>query len=330
MASADDNMDFLGNLIHEMSVNTATISSGHNRDTLFDDDDESRKFDRLNEDLKDLKCLTRGVNIGAESCSMENMSCIGYDANSPYAKMNPNAQPKDNWWSHFYLNYAQDDSTVAHSTVAIMGCYLDLNQRTSDRLKNTYAKDCVNVYIPTDTYGCIHKQMTEVSEFNAFAQGGEIIDRAQGLTSFLCQNADKSSGLTVVMYQKVLGPDPDAAEANEEDQKEKIPASDSEDDHDDDVEQEDVLIGYNRKEFPMATMYEAAKDTTKFRMLGGVAFVRFGLSYTCDPGSHKANETLPASILPEVKVKILGFHGFTTDGDSISPIAYKSKNKYRY
>ena len=165
------------------SITTATISSGHNRDTLFDDDDESRKLDRLNEDLKDLKCLTRGVDIGAESCSMENMSCIGYDANSPYAKMNPNAQPKDNWWSHFYLNYAQDDSTVAHSTVAIMGCYLDLNQRTSARLKNTYAKDCVNVYIPTDTYGCIHKQMTEVSEFNAFAQGGEIIDHTQGLTS---------------------------------------------------------------------------------------------------------------------------------------------------
>ena len=62
----------------------------------------------------------------------------------------------------------------------------------------------------------------------------------------------------------------------------------------------------------MNTIYDAAKTSTKYRMLvGGVAFLRFGLSYTCDPDAHAAKQALPASTLPEVKVKILGFHGLS-------------------
>lgn len=85
------------------------------------------------------------------------------------------------------------------------------------------------------------------------------------------------------------------------------------------------------KEFTLNTIYDAAKTSTKYRMLvGGVAFLRFGLSYTCDPDAHAAKQALPASTLPEVKVKILGFHGLSPDGDNINPISYKRTSGFKY
>ena len=65
-------------------------------------------------------------------------------------------------------------------------------------------------------------------------------------------------------------------------------------------------------------------------MLGGIAFLRFGLSYTCNPDVHAAKQTLPASTLPEIKIKILGFHGLFSDGREINAITCKKKAAFNY
>ena len=72
-------------------------------------------------------------------------------------------------------------------------------------MKDSYGKDVINVYIPTVTYAEIYKKMVNASEFTAFAEGGEIVDHSQGLTSFLCQKGNKEGDLQVSGHYSFLG-----------------------------------------------------------------------------------------------------------------------------
>jgi hypothetical protein len=86
-----------------------------------------------------------------------------------------------------------------------LGCYLDLIKRTKGKLADSYGDGIVNIYIPSHTYGAIYKKLVAASEFDNFAEGSEILDHRQGLTSFLCQKGDKTSPLTIVIYESKKG-----------------------------------------------------------------------------------------------------------------------------
>ena len=49
----------------------------------------------------------------------------------------------------------------------------------------------------------IHERMQGLGKYDNFAQGKEIVDHAQGLTSFLCQKGTKGP-LKVTMYREGL------------------------------------------------------------------------------------------------------------------------------
>jgi hypothetical protein len=91
-----------------------------------------------------------------------------------------------------------------------------------------------------------------------------------------------------------------------------------------------VVIKYERTEYDLSTLYDNAKTSPKYRLLGGIAFLRFGLSYLSDSGGHDPSQQLPADLLPDVKVKIIGFHMLRAAGENIKQITYKSKTKKKY
>ena len=125
----------------------------------------------------------------------------------------------------------------------------------------------------------------------------------------------------MVMYQKVMGTitqvehQENDGDENEEENLEAQPKT---------------LIEYNSREFSLNAIYKAIKTYTKYCMLGGVAFLRFKLSYIYDPDVHATKQTLPVSTLLEVKIKILGFYGLSADGEEINATIYKKKALFNY
>ena len=68
------------------------------------------------------------------------------------------------------------------------------------KLVDSYRKTLVNMSIATNTYKAIHQTMLERVDFNSFADGSEITDHKQGLTSILCQKASPSP-MNIVLYR---------------------------------------------------------------------------------------------------------------------------------
>ena len=89
-------------------------------------------------------------------------------------------------------------------------------------------------------------------------------------------------------------------------------------------------MSYARKRVAMEWAYKNAKQSPKYRVLGGVAFLRFGLGFTCSPGAYKSSEHLPTGTLPEVKIKLVGFHTLHAAGDKIKQITYTKSNRVAY
>ena len=107
---------------------------------------------------------------------------------------------------HIRFEYEHLGSKIPSSTpLGVMNCYLDLTPRTKGKLKDSYGQSLVNMYVPTVTFAALHVKMTELSEVTSFAEGGEIVDHKQGLTSFLCQKVVKDRPLLqVVMSESIL------------------------------------------------------------------------------------------------------------------------------
>jgi hypothetical protein len=236
---------------------------------------------------------------------MDPMAYISHNPESEYAKSRPDAKAKDNWWSHLQFDYELDGKIVSVTGMAVHGCYLDLNARTKGKLVSSYGHSTVNVYIPTDTFQHIYNGMVGASEFDQFCDGKEIVDHQQGLTSFLCQKGTKDTELQVVMYRPI------SVEYDNE--------QDEEDHQNDPVEYDRIIV-------PMPDLYNSAKAKPTRNLVGGVAFLRFGLGYMCDPGAHDPSDTLPTTLLPGVSVKIMGFHAMSEDGLRIKKIGYRNNN----
>ena len=297
-------VDRYNDLINKFGKMSTKIYSGQNHSPLFTGADEDVINAEFNTCMSDLQFLVEETDSPIQSYSIKPMQCIEYDEQSEYNRRNPNSKPKDNWWSYLVLGYNFKGQIVHSNTIAVFGCFLDVHERTKGKLKDSYAKTVVNVYIPTNIYSTIHKNMVNASEFDQFAQGTEIIDHAQGLTSFLCQKANKENDLQIFMYRAYY-------------------------DDDDDPDHK-FVIGYDRPKIPMPTLYQAAKQDIKHQIVGGVAFLKFGLGFGSEPGAYDPKSTLGPSILPDVKVKLLGFHGFNFSGDVIKQITYSKQHSTEY
>jgi hypothetical protein len=298
---ADEQQRFT-DMIGALAQMSIKIHSGRNHSSLFSPEGESALTKEFNVAMSDLRFVMVGVDMPVQDCHIKPMQCIEYDEESEYIKRNPNAKPKDNWWSYLSFSYAFQGQTVSSHTLAVFGCYLDMHERTKGKLKDSYARNVVNIYIPTETYSEIYKRMVRASEFDAFAQGNEIIDHAQGLTSFLCQKGTKDSDLQIIMYR--------ATYDNEEDP--------------------DEVTGYDRVKFPMPTLYESARGKPDHRIVGGVAFLKFGLGLGVEPGSYDSKSTLGPSTLPDVKIKLMGFHGLGFQGNNVKQISYYKDTTVEY
>jgi hypothetical protein len=283
-----------------MSVDVNRVKTGQNKSALFDGGELAQNEENLDQELSSLKHLVEGDELPWLGVVLKPMQCIEWDAESSFALDRPNSKARDVWWSHLEAQYMTDAGVqVMSKTIPVAGCYLDLAERTSGKLQESYGRDLVNVYIPTLTTKEIHAAMQGASDFTkGFAQGKEIVDHEQGLTSFLCQKVDKSE-LNVVLYTPLTDDDGNVVE-------------------------------YERIEYNLSTLYDTAKESPKYRLLGGVAFLRFGLSYLSDSGSYEPSQPLPTDLLPDVKVKIMAFHMLCAAGEDIKQITYKSKTKKRY
>lgn len=143
--------------------------------------------------------------------------------------------------------------------------------------------------------------MVQTSEFNTFADGGEIVADAQGFTSFLCQKASNDTKLSVAVYNPEV-----------------------------DADDESQILKYNRKKVDMYRIYETANENTRYRVLGGVAFLRFGLGFSYSPGAYKSTDSLPEAVMLEVKIKIDGFHNLYAAGGTIKQISNKKNKTVEY
>lgn len=286
--------------IGQQEHKTDVIARGGARDDLFDTDQANQDKKELNERLKELDYTIDGPRIPSfiKQFTMKDLNCIPYNPDSEFSKKNPEFKAKDTWWTHLNAEYETDGKIVTHNVLAIDNCYMDLNERTSGKLQKNYGESLVNIYIPTDVYAMIHRQIEAVNRYEQLSDGKEIPDTEQGLTSFLCQKGTQGP-LNITMYKPVL-------------------------------DDENNIIEYDRVACSLLQVYQSAKESPKYRICGGTAFLRFGLNYGCDPDTFDAKEPLPTSIMPEVKIKLMGFHALTCDGDKLRQITYKKQEDFHY
>ena len=84
------------------------------------------------------------------------------------------------------------------------------------------------------------------------------------------------------------------------------------------------LLGYNIVKYGLDKLYRAAGDDPTFRVLGGVAFVHLGATYSCAPEEISRNGEVPKGVLIDLKFKLVSFHCLYNTTEKIKMIAYKT------
>ena len=96
------------------------LPSGQNRNALFDGEYDAQNENALDAELSLLQHLVSNETVPWTSAKMNHMQCIPYDADSAFAKKNPNAKARDVWWSHLQVEYPNvNDHTVMSKAVTI-------------------------------------------------------------------------------------------------------------------------------------------------------------------------------------------------------------------
>ena len=181
----------------------------------------------------------------------------------------------------------------------------------------------------------------------------------------LCSKANRDGYMSVVMYKYIYDTEDDHHEVQEDhkddagnqdskdDTQNQVGDKNEEDDHkmdvpatntgqddgsttgtkkDDDEESEEEyereLLSIARTQVPMPELYAKVNPLHNARIQGGVAMIRVGLSYQATAGTYDSKEELPHEILPELKIKLYGFHAMCCAGSSIEPITYHTKRGF--
>ena len=113
-------------MVNEINEIGNKIISGQNCSSLYSTADDTIINSEFNDAMSDLKFLVKGTHFPVEHYHMKPMQCIEYNPASEYAKRNPGAKPKDNWWTYLSFDYKFKDQIVTSQTLAIFGCFLDL------------------------------------------------------------------------------------------------------------------------------------------------------------------------------------------------------------
>lgn len=309
------------------SANATTTSSEQNNNSPL--------VERENALLHALNDLEYVVDMDVfpdaiEKYHMPPMQCVPYDAHSEYVMRNPHILPKDNWWNHLTVDYKHEGQVIPSTMLVLGNCFLDLHAHDKGKMAANYAKELVSVYIPFATYLEITKIALKESGFLSVAKGGEIVDEDRGYVSVLCQRVSKTEDLRVVMYKTTVADDekeePDGKEPGTDDEIEELAL-----DLDEKTKLNDgsYLMEATRDELEMAQVYQAAQAFPGFRILQGIAFVRVGLSYSCDVGTHSQEEGPPLTVMPDLKFKLYSFHSLRHVGDVFDPIVRKYRTSYR-
>eukprot|EP00978_Attheya_sp_CCMP212_P010559 scaffold25642_cov73-Attheya_sp.AAC.6 len=297
-------MDNIKNLVQELEISSEGIANGDANSMLRDTEvTEKQMEDALHKSLVALDMCFNKDGPPDGNYTMDPLSCIAFDPTSDWNVANNISTGKDQWWSR--LNYEYNMPGVGYvkgDVIPIFGAHVDLHPRApSSKLKN-YGKSLVNVYIPTQIASYLVQAVKVKTEMN-IAEGKEIVDLHQGLTSFL-MGAPK--GVDVVpckMYQPVL-----ADEDSEE------------------------ISRYDIVKMPMDQLYKAASGGggQSIRILGGVAFVHLGATFPCAPEEISRAGQVPKGSLIDVKFKLVSFHCLSATGEKIKRITYKTATKQEY
>mmetsp|Transcript_8819 Transcript_8819/g.18317 ORF Transcript_8819/g.18317 Transcript_8819/m.18317 type:complete len:348 (-) Transcript_8819:209-1252(-) len=248
---------------------------------------EKHNQEKLTTALSSLAHLFRGISFPSGRFIMDPLSCIVTGGEF--------AIGADHWWSSLSYQYDLGDISVVGDVLPIFGCYLDLYPRTgtTNRLEK-YGDNLVTVYVPTSTVQMLKRQVQK-STGHAVENCDEIVDKKQGLTSFLALTApENDSGVKVAMY-------------NSETDKNK------------------QIVETQREDFPLSRLYKSAARNPDGRILGGVAMLHANASYSCPPNTYDIESRLPHGIVVELKIKLAGFHCLGIATDFVEQITKKSR-----
>lgn len=295
-------MDRITALIQDIHVSNENIASGRASNMLNGAEaSEKERQEALHDLLVKLELCFRELEAPKGSYAMDNLSCIPFDPTSDWSISNNISAGKDQWWSR--LKYEFDIPRYGHvkgDVIPIFGAHIDLHPRASSAKLKNYGKSLVNAYLPTNIVTYLAQAVKDKTGMN-IAEGKEIVDVSQGLTSFLMGPAKGVDVIPCKMYQPIT-------------------------DEDDD----DRIVDYNIRKMGLNQLYMAAANDEQVRVLGGVAFVHLGVTFSCAPDEISRSGEVPKGSLVDLKFKLVSFHCLSMSGQQIKKITYRQTAKYEY
>lgn len=227
--------------------------------------------------------------------TIESLSHIAYDPTSDYAQQNPNHTKTDTWWSRLEYDYDVDGESIRGDVLPIFGSYLDLYPRTGKKSMD-YAKRYVSVYLNNDVVQRLANAITRGTK-HPIAEGKEIVDDIQGLSSFQARMDLGGDKTPVRLYRQILGDDGGIKRY--------------------DVHNTNVLDAYRN-----------AVSAPNYSIVGGIAFVRVTATYSCAPNQISSSANVPDDTMVDMKFKLVAFHCFGGYTDAINQITYRKKDAF--
>jgi len=295
-------MDTITALIQDVQLSNDNIASGRASNMLRGAEaSEKERQEALRDKLVKLELCFREEGPPQGSYVMDNLSCIPFDPTSDWSISNNISSGKDQWWSR--LKYEFDIPTYGLAkgdVIPIFGAHIDLHPRASSAKMKNYGKSLVNVYLPTNTVAYLAQAVKDKTGMN-IAEGKEIVDVSQGLTSFLMGPTKGVDVIPCKMYQPIT----------DEDDNEQI-------------------VDYNITKMGLNQLYMAAANDEQVRVLGGVAFVHLGVTFSCAPDEISRSGEVPKGSLVDLKFKLVSFHCLSMSGHHIKKITYRQAPNYEY
>lgn len=295
-------MSTITQLMQDMQVSNENIASGRASSMLNGAEaSEKEREEALRNRLTNLELCFRESGPPKGNYVMDKLSCIPFDPTSDWSITHQLTTGKDQWWAR--LKYEFDIPTYGHvrgDVIPIFGAHIDLHPRASSAKLKNYGKSLVNVYLPTNIVTYLAQAIKDKTGMN-IAEGKEIVDLSQGLTSFLMGPTKGTDVIPCKMYQAVT-------------------------DDDDDTK----IIDHNIKRLGLNQLYTAAASDERVRVLGGVAFVHLGVTFSCAPDEISRSGEVPKGSLVDLKFKLVSFHCLSMSGLQIKKITYKQATKHDY
>jgi len=290
-------------LIQDIQLSNDNIATGRASNMLSGAEaSEKERQEALHDLLVKLELCFREEGPPKGTYAMDNLSCIPFDPSSDWSISNNISAGKDQWWSR--LKYEFDIPTYGHvkgDVIPIFGAHIDLHPRASSAKLKNYGKSLVNVYLPTNTVTYLAQAVKDKTGMN-IAEGKEIVDVSQGLTSFLMGGSKGVDVIPCKMYQPLMGEGDD----NEE------------------------IVDYRIRKMGLNQLYMAAVGDEQVRILGGVAFVHLGVTFPCAPEEISRSGEVPKGSLVDLKFKLVSFHCLTMSSQKIKKITYRQGAKREY